>query len=121
VKTRLLFALGVAICLGPLPQIRAQSSLTDGASGRAPLFVVHTTTRAVQAVNYQHHGGATKIDFAGNRLFQPLDSFSHMVHFVQTIQKCGFLRRLRVMNLLDPLPVTLRPCLHSQWGTTSSA
>jgi outer membrane protein OmpA-like peptidoglycan-associated protein len=68
VKTRLLFALGVAICLGPLPQDHAQSSLTDDASGRSPLFVVHTTTRTVQAVNYQHHGGATKIDFAGTAM-----------------------------------------------------
>ncbi len=34
-------------------------------NGSDSTFVVHTTTRTVQAVNYQHHGGATKIDFAG--------------------------------------------------------
>jgi hypothetical protein len=32
------------------------------------MFVVHTTTRTVQAVNYQHHGGATNIDFAGTAM-----------------------------------------------------
>jgi outer membrane protein OmpA-like peptidoglycan-associated protein len=32
------------------------------------MFVVHTTTRTVPAVNYQHHGGATKIDFAGTAM-----------------------------------------------------
>jgi outer membrane protein OmpA-like peptidoglycan-associated protein len=36
--------------------------------GSAPIFVVHTTTRTVQAVNYRHQGGATKIDFAGTAM-----------------------------------------------------
>lgn len=67
-NTRLLFAFGVAVCLGALSQVNAQSNLTDDSSGQAPMFVVHTTTRTVQAVNYQHRGGATKIDFAGTAM-----------------------------------------------------
>ena len=64
-NTRHLFALAVAVCLGALSQANAQTNMPDDRDGSAPVFVVHTTTRTVQAVNYQHHGGATKIDFAG--------------------------------------------------------
>ena len=38
-------------------------------------------------------------------------------HFVQTIQQRGFLRRLCVADLLEPLHVTFRPRLHSQRWT----
>jgi outer membrane protein OmpA-like peptidoglycan-associated protein len=65
VNTRLMFTLGVAVCLGTLSQTNAQTTMPDDTEGSSPIFVVHTTTRTVQAVNYQHHGGATKIDFAG--------------------------------------------------------
>jgi len=65
VNSRILFTLGVAVCLGTLSQTNAQSTMPDDTEGSSPIFVVHTTTRTVQAVNYQHHGGATKIDFAG--------------------------------------------------------
>ena len=41
----------------------------------------------------------------------------HVLHFVQTIQKRGFLCRLRVMDLLKPLHVSLRPRLHTQRRT----
>jgi outer membrane protein OmpA-like peptidoglycan-associated protein len=60
-----MFTLGVAVCLGTLSQTNAQTTMPDDTEGSSPIFVVHTTTRTVQAVNYQHHGGATKIDFAG--------------------------------------------------------
>jgi outer membrane protein OmpA-like peptidoglycan-associated protein len=33
-----------------------------------PAFRLNVTSRTVQAVNYQHHGGSTKIDFAGTSL-----------------------------------------------------
>ncbi len=62
---RHLFALAVAVCFGTLSQANAQTTMSDGTDGSSPVFTVHTITRTVQAVNYQHHGGATKIDFAG--------------------------------------------------------
>jgi len=68
VNTRLFFTLGVAIGLGTLSQANAQTTMPDDATASSPLFVVHTTTRTVQAVNYQHRGGATKIDFAGTQM-----------------------------------------------------
>ncbi len=66
--TKLVFALGIAVCLGASSQAHAQSTMPDDNGGRGPMFVVHTTTRTVQAVNYQHRGGATKIDFAGTAM-----------------------------------------------------
>ncbi len=63
---RLLVALGVAVGLGTLAN--AQTRSADADSGPGPIFVVHTTTRTVQAVNYQHHGGSTKINFAGTAM-----------------------------------------------------
>ena len=65
-NTRLLFALGIAVGLSTLAQANAQSSVTEDST--SSLFVVHMTTRTVEAVNYQHHGGATKIDFAGTAM-----------------------------------------------------
>jgi outer membrane protein OmpA-like peptidoglycan-associated protein len=65
VNTRLLLTLAVAVGLGTLSQANAQSTMPDDTSGSSPIFVVHTTTRTVQAVNYQHRGSATKVDFAG--------------------------------------------------------
>src|SRR5947199_3444225 len=42
--------------------------MPENSNGSAPLFAVHMTTRTVQAVNYQHHGGETKIDFSGTAI-----------------------------------------------------
>ena len=64
-NTRLLIVLGIAVTVSSLSQANAQTTMPDGTNGPAPTFVVHTTTRTVQAVNYQHRGGATKINFAG--------------------------------------------------------
>lgn len=67
-NTSLLFALGVIVGLGTVSPTQAQSTTPDDGGGRVSMFVVRTTTRTVQAVNYQHHGGATKIDFAGTAI-----------------------------------------------------
>jgi len=67
-KTRLMYVLGIAVGLSALTQVSAQSTMPERTDGRAPLFTVRTTTRTVQAVNYQHRGGQTKIDFAGTAI-----------------------------------------------------
>lgn len=67
-NTRLLFALGIAVGLSALSQANAQATMPEDTNGLAPQFAVHMTTRTVQAVNYQHHGGSTKIDFAGTAI-----------------------------------------------------
>lgn len=65
---KLLFAFGIAVGLSALSQATAKAGMPESASGPAPIFAVHTTTRTVQAVNYQHRGGSTKIDFAGTAM-----------------------------------------------------
>ena len=67
-NTKVLFVLGIAVSLGALGQANAQSAASDNSNRSAPMFVAHMTTRTVQAVNYRHHGGSTKIDFAGTAM-----------------------------------------------------
>jgi hypothetical protein len=38
------------------------------AAGETPIFRVSVTSRTAKAMNYQHRGGATKIDFRGTEL-----------------------------------------------------
>jgi hypothetical protein len=38
---------------------------------------------------------------------------------MQTIEQRCFLRRMRVANLLEPLRMTFRPDLYSQWRTAT--
>src|ERR1700738_4881889 len=65
-NTKLLFAVGVALGLSAFSQAKAQTM--PATDDHAPLFQVHMTTRTVQAVNYQHHGASTKIDFLGTAM-----------------------------------------------------
>ncbi len=67
-NTRLLFVLGVAVSLSALPQAISQAASPAETTPPAPTFVLNITTRSVEAVNYQHRGAATKIDFAGTAL-----------------------------------------------------
>src|SRR5579871_5551471 len=56
------------LSLSALPSTAAQTPTlepTSAASSRSQMSVI---TRTVQAVNYQHRSGATKIDFAGTTL-----------------------------------------------------
>src|ERR1700752_2886540 len=76
VNTKHLFALAVSVCLGTLSQANAQTTMPSDTEGPSPMFVVHTTPRTVQAVNYQHHGGATKIDFAGTPVMSSATGFA---------------------------------------------
>ena len=54
----MLLAIGFAFSLGAYAQTVEPMSPT-------PTFRVHVTSRSIQAVNYQHRNGATKLDFAG--------------------------------------------------------
>ena len=56
-KIRLLLAFSIALSLTALAQANS-----------TPTFRVHVISRDVQAVNYRHRGGATKLDFAGTDL-----------------------------------------------------
>jgi outer membrane protein OmpA-like peptidoglycan-associated protein len=67
-NTRHLFALGIALSMGGLFQTNAQTTTRIETTGPTPMYGVTLTTRTVDAVNYRHHGGATKLDFRGTDL-----------------------------------------------------
>ena len=65
-NTSHLVALGIVLSLGSFSQTNAQT--TPASAGSGPTFGETVTTRTVEAVNYRHHGGATKLDFRGTDL-----------------------------------------------------
>ncbi len=78
-KTKLLLAVGTTLSLSAFAQTNpqtmrfAQSVLISQTTvavpiSRTPVFRVNVISRTVQAVNYQHRSGATKLDFAGTDL-----------------------------------------------------
>jgi outer membrane protein OmpA-like peptidoglycan-associated protein len=59
-------ALGVVLSLGVFSQANAQTTMAT--AGPGPTRGVAVTTRTVDAINYRHHGAATKLDFRGTDL-----------------------------------------------------
>jgi outer membrane protein OmpA-like peptidoglycan-associated protein len=65
VKTKLLFVAAVALSLPAVAQTNSQTTVDVNP---APTFRVTVISRSVQAVNYEHRSGASKVDFAGTDL-----------------------------------------------------
>ena len=65
-KTSLLLVVGTTLSLSAFAQINSQTSVEPMSS--RPTFRVTVTSRSVQAVNYKHRSGASKLDFAGTAL-----------------------------------------------------
>ena len=63
-KLRLALVLVVASSLATMAQTTNEVQPMD----HTPTFQVTVVSRSVQAINYQHRSGATKIDFAGTDL-----------------------------------------------------
>jgi outer membrane protein OmpA-like peptidoglycan-associated protein len=63
-KIKLLFASTIALSLSVL----AQTATTVEPMAQTPTFRVVVTSRTTPAVNYRHHSGATKVNFAGTDL-----------------------------------------------------
>jgi len=68
VKTKLLLAAGITLSLSAFAQTTSQTNLVVEPLSPTPIFRVNVISRSVQAVNYKHRGGATKLDFAGTDL-----------------------------------------------------
>ena len=64
-KTRVLLALGITLSLSAFAQTNSQSTMVVEPMEHTPTFRVTVVSRNVQAINYKHRGGATKVDFAG--------------------------------------------------------
>ena len=67
-KTKLLLAAGLTLTLSAFAQTNSQTNLVVEPMAHTPTYRVTVTSRNVQAVNYKHRGGATKLDFAGTDL-----------------------------------------------------
>ena len=60
-KTKLLFAVGIALSLSALAQTNPQPRPAVEPMAQTPTFRVVVTSRTTQAVNYKHRSGATKV------------------------------------------------------------
>ena len=67
-KIKLLLTLTIVLSLAALAQTNSLTTLTVEPLAPTPTFRVTVISRTVQAVNYQHRSGATKLDFAGTDL-----------------------------------------------------
>jgi outer membrane protein OmpA-like peptidoglycan-associated protein len=67
-KTLLLLPAALVLTLGALAQTNSQPTLALEPMSPTPTFRVTVTSRSVQAVNYKHRSGASKLDFAGTDL-----------------------------------------------------
>ena len=66
-KTQVLLAVGITLSLSAFAQTNSQT-LTVEPMNTKPTFRVTVISRSVQAVNYQHRSGSSKLDFAGTDL-----------------------------------------------------
>jgi outer membrane protein OmpA-like peptidoglycan-associated protein len=69
----LLFAMGSILSLSAFAQTNPQSARIVESTGPTSTYRVVVISRSVQAVNYQHSGGVTAVDFAGTTLLPSAD------------------------------------------------
>ena len=67
-KNKLLLVMGVTLSLSAFAQTNSQTTVTLEPMAHTPTFRVTVVSRSVQAVNYKHRSGASKLDFAGTAL-----------------------------------------------------
>jgi outer membrane protein OmpA-like peptidoglycan-associated protein len=77
-KTKLLLAAGITLGLSAFAQTNSQSTLVVKSNGPTPVFRVSVVSRSVQAVNYRHRSGSTKMDFAGTDLMRSADGVAQV-------------------------------------------
>jgi outer membrane protein OmpA-like peptidoglycan-associated protein len=68
VKTELLLVAAVALSLPAVAQTNSQTTMEVEHRSSTPTFRVTVISRSVQAVNYEHRSGSSKLDFAGTTL-----------------------------------------------------
>jgi outer membrane protein OmpA-like peptidoglycan-associated protein len=68
VNTKILLTVGIALSVSAFAQTNSQTTVVVQPLSPTPIFRVNVVSRSVQAVNYRHRSGATKLDFAGTDL-----------------------------------------------------
>jgi outer membrane protein OmpA-like peptidoglycan-associated protein len=67
-KTKLLFAVVITLGMSAFAQTNSQTNRDVEHMNPMPTFRVTVISRSVQAVNYKHRSGSSKVDFAGTDL-----------------------------------------------------
>ena len=67
-KKNVLLAVAVALSLPAVAQTSSQTTLEVEHMSSMPTFRVTVISRSVQAINYEHRSGSSKLDFAGTAL-----------------------------------------------------
>jgi len=67
-KTKLLLIAGITLSLSAFAQTNSQTSGNFEHVNPTPTFRVTVISRSVQAINYKHRSGSSKLDFAGTDL-----------------------------------------------------
>jgi outer membrane protein OmpA-like peptidoglycan-associated protein len=73
VKTKLLLAAGIAFSVSAFAQTNSKTTEVVEPMAYTPTFRVVVVSRSVQAVNYRHRSGSTKLNFAGTDLMPLAD------------------------------------------------
>jgi outer membrane protein OmpA-like peptidoglycan-associated protein len=68
VKSKFLLAVAVALSLPAVAQNNSQTMVAVDSSNSTPTFRIVVISRSVQAVNYKHRSGSSKLDFVGTTL-----------------------------------------------------
>jgi outer membrane protein OmpA-like peptidoglycan-associated protein len=78
-KAKFLLAAGITLGLSAFAQTNSQTTLVvERGAGPMPVFRVSVVSRSVQAVNYRHRSGSTKMDFAGTDLMRSADGVAQV-------------------------------------------
>ncbi len=67
-NTKFLLAIGITLSMSAFAQTNSQTTGVVEPLSPMPIFRVNVVSRSVQAVNYKHRSGASKVDFAGTDL-----------------------------------------------------
>jgi outer membrane protein OmpA-like peptidoglycan-associated protein len=67
-KTKFLLAVGITVSLSAFAQTNSQTTVVVEPMATIPMFRVNVVSRTVQAVNYEHRSGSSRLDFAGTDL-----------------------------------------------------
>jgi outer membrane protein OmpA-like peptidoglycan-associated protein len=73
VKTKLLLAAGIVFSVSAIAQTNSTTTEVVEPMAYTPTFRVVVVSRSVQAVNYRHRSGSTKLNFAGTDLMPLAD------------------------------------------------
>jgi outer membrane protein OmpA-like peptidoglycan-associated protein len=68
VKTKFLLTAAIALSLPAVAQTNSQTTVDVERTSPMPTYRVTVISRSVQAVNYEHRSGASRVDFAGTDL-----------------------------------------------------